>query len=60
VNRRSVIVLKQTFDSVACATYLHVSELPVHTTIEVTSSIYIDLAEDGSPVGVEVLGIASD
>ncbi len=53
-------MLKQTFDSVACATYLHVSELPVHTTIEVTSSIYIDLAEDGSPVGVEVLGIASD
>ena len=53
-------MLKQTFDSVACATYLHVSELPVHTTLEVTASIYIDLAQDGTPVGVEVIGIASD
>ena len=53
-------MLKQIFDSVACAMYLQVSELPVNTTIEVTPSIYIDLAEDGSPVGAEVLGVASD
>ena len=53
-------MLKQTFDSVACAMYLQVSELPVHTTIEVTPSIYVDLAEDGSSVGVEVLGVPSD
>jgi hypothetical protein len=36
------------------------SELPVHITIAVTSSIYIALAEDGSPVGAEFLGVSGD
>jgi uncharacterized protein YuzE len=56
---RGFTMLKQTFDTVAHAMYLQVSEAPVMSTVEVTSRIYIDLDEDGRPVGAELLGVES-
>lgn len=50
-------MLRQTFDTVANTMYLQVSDRAVERTIEVTSDVYVDLAADGSPVGVEVLGL---
>ncbi|MHB1165803.1 MAG: DUF2283 domain-containing protein [Candidatus Nanopelagicales bacterium] len=52
-------MLKQTFDRAAGAMYLKVSDLAVHETVMVTDSIYVDLDADGSPVGVELLGVPS-
>ena len=52
-------MLKQTFDTVAHAMYLQVSEAPVMSTVEVTSRIYIDLDKDRRPVGAELLGVES-
>ena len=52
-----MIVFEPTFDSVAHAAYIQVAEAPVASTVEVTSQIYVDLAADGRPVGIELLGV---
>ena len=41
-------------DQKADALYIHLSEKPVKSTKELTPDIVVDLAEDGSPVGIDI------
>lgn len=50
-------MLKQTYDTVTHAMYLQVSEQQVATTVVVSETVYVDLAADGTPVGVEFLNL---
>lgn len=50
-------MLKQSFDTTVGAMYLQVDERPVARTVEVSPRVFVDVAEDGRPVGLEVLGL---
>ena len=51
-------MVKQSFDTTVGAMYLQVDEGPVERTIEVSPRVFVDVAEDGRPVGLEVLGLS--
>lgn len=53
-------MLKQTFDAAAGAMYVQVDSIAVETTVEISPRVYVDLAADGRPVGLEVLGLSQE
>jgi uncharacterized protein YuzE len=44
-----------TYDREAYALYIRFSSAPVAETVELSESVYVDLDQDGEPVGFEVL-----
>jgi len=47
--------MEATYDPEAEATYIYLNYRPVARTVSVSEFVNIDLADDGSAVGVEVL-----
>jgi uncharacterized protein YuzE len=45
------------YDPDAEAAYIRMSQGEVAETIEVTESLYIDVDENGDPIGIEILGV---
>lgn len=52
-------MLEATFDSDAHAWYVTVSGRTVHQTVPVSEDVFVDLDADGSPIGMEVVGVDS-
>lgn len=50
-------MITRTLDSEADAMYVRVADAPVDRTVEVSASVYVDLAADDEAVGIEVLGV---
>jgi uncharacterized protein YuzE len=45
------------YDPDAEAAYIRMSQGEVAETIEITESLYIDVDENGEPIGIEILGV---
>ncbi len=50
-------MLRWTYDSEADAAYFYLSEKPYHHGVELDDLRRVDYAEDGTPIGVEILGV---
>lgn len=48
-----------TYDREANALYVRFSDEPVKETVELSSSVYVDVDNDGSPIGFEILNATS-
>lgn len=49
---------KAEYDAEADAIYVRLSDRPLVRTIQIDDTRNIDVAEDGTPVGVELLGVS--
>jgi uncharacterized protein YuzE len=47
------------FDADAEAVYIRFSTAEVFETVEISQTLYIDVDEQGNPIGIEVLGVDS-
>lgn len=50
-------MLRWTYDSEADAAYFYMADKPYHHGVELDDLRRVDYAEDGTPVGVEILGV---
>ena len=50
-------MLRWTYDSEADAAYFYISDKPYHHGEELDDLRRVDYAEDGTPIGVEILGV---
>jgi uncharacterized protein YuzE len=48
------------YDVDAEAVYIRLSHEEVSETVEISESLYIDVDADGSPVGIEILGVDAE
>lgn len=54
---RGLIRMRTTFDAEASATYVYLTDRPVARTASLSDSVNVDLDAEGTPCGVEVLGV---
>ena len=46
--------MNQTYDSLTDSLYLEVCPLPSRRTVEIEEDVFLDLGEDGDPVGYDI------
>jgi uncharacterized protein YuzE len=46
--------MNQTYDSSTDSLYLEVRPLPSRRTVEIEEDVFLDLGEDGNPVGCDI------